>query len=73
MVCFRLALMVIGGGVYLLAQGKSVQGFSAIIIALASLIGALVYSHTEQKKERERRLRPFPQAPRPRRPDPNSN
>ena len=60
---FVLALMVIGGGVYLLAQGKSVQGFSAIIIALASLIGALVYSHTEQKKERERRLRPFLKLP----------
>ncbi len=70
---FVLALVVICGGVYLLAQGKSVQGFSAIIIAVASLIGALVYSHTEQKKERERKLRPLPQAPRPRRPDPSSN
>jgi uncharacterized membrane protein len=61
---FILALVVISGGVYLLAQGKSVQGFSAIILAVASLIGALVYSHTEQKKERERKLRPLPQAPR---------
>jgi hypothetical protein len=49
---FILALVIIGSGVYLLAQGKSIQGFAAIIIAIASLAGVLVYNRTEQKKER---------------------
>ena len=60
---FILAAMVIGGGVYLLAQGKSLEGFSAIILAVASLIGALVFSRSEQRKERAQKLRPMPSAP----------
>lgn len=60
---FILAAMVIAGGVYLLAQGKSLEGFSAIILAVASLIGALVFSRTEQRKERQEKLRPLPSAP----------
>jgi len=60
---FVLAAMVVGGGIYLLAQGKSLEGFSAIILAVASLIGALVFSRTEQKKERQEKLRPLPSAP----------
>jgi hypothetical protein len=60
---FILALVVIGGGVYLLAQGKSIEGFAAIILAGGSLIGALVFSRTEQKSAREEKLRPLPSAP----------
>jgi uncharacterized membrane protein len=68
---FILALVVIGGGVYLLAEGKSLEGFSAIILAVGSIVGALIYGRTEQRKERENKLRPLPeQAPRPRQ---NSN
>lgn len=62
---FILALVVIGGGVYLLAQGKSLEGFSAIIIALGSLIGTLVYGRSAQRKEREHKMQNFPRAPRP--------
>jgi hypothetical protein len=43
--------------VYLLAQGISIQGFAAIIIAVGSLAGALIYNRTEQKKERVEKLR----------------
>jgi hypothetical protein len=60
---FALAFMVIAGGVYLLAQGKSVEGFSAIILAGASIIGSLVFSRFEQKSEREQKLMPLPSAP----------
>ncbi len=62
---FILALVVIGGGVYLLAQGKSIEGFSAIILAVGSLVAALIYGRTEQKKERESKLQALPQAARP--------
>ncbi|MGB8684188.1 MAG: DUF2335 domain-containing protein [Candidatus Binatus sp.] len=60
---FALAFMVIAGGVYLLAQGKSVEGFSAIILAGGSIIGALVFSRFEQKSEREQKVMPLPSAP----------
>jgi len=60
---FILALVIIGGGVYLLATGKSVQGFSAIILAVASLAGALIYGRSEQRKERSRKLQPLPPQP----------
>jgi len=73
---FILAFVVIVGGVYLLTKGKSIQGFAAIITAVASLIGALIYGRTEQRKEREAKSRPLPSAPS-RRPSPpdgsNSN
>lgn len=60
---FALAFMVIAGGVYLLAQGKSIEGFSAIILAGGSIIGALVFSRFEQKNEREQKVMPLPSAP----------
>jgi uncharacterized membrane protein len=60
---FALAFMVIAGGVYLLAQGKSVEGFSAIILAGGSIIGALVFSRFEQKSEREQKVMSLPSAP----------
>ena len=68
---FILALIVIGGGVYLLAEGKSLEGFSAIILAAGSIIGTLIYSRTEQRKERENKLRPLPEQPS--QPRPKSN
>jgi uncharacterized membrane protein len=62
---FILALVVICGGVYLLAEGRSLEGFSAIILAVGSIIGALIYGRTEQRKERESKLRPLPEQPAP--------
>jgi uncharacterized membrane protein len=63
---FILALIVVSGGVYLLANGKSLEGFSAIILAVGSIVSALMWTRKEQRKEREDKLRPLPQAPSPR-------
>jgi uncharacterized membrane protein len=57
---FILSLIVISGGVYLLANGKSIEGFSAIIIAGASLAAALIYGRSEQKRERVRKSQAVP-------------
>jgi hypothetical protein len=65
---FILCLVVLCGGVYLLATGKSLEGFSTIIIALCSLIGALVYGRSEQRKERQDKAKNLPQAPDPAKP-----
>lgn len=62
---FIIALVVVGGGVYLLAEGKSVQGFATIIGTLVSLVAVLLYERSEQRKEREDKGRNLPQAPRP--------
>jgi uncharacterized membrane protein len=63
---FILAFIVIGGGVYLLANGKSLEGFAAIIIAVGGIVSTLIWTRREQRKEREDKLRTLPQAPRPR-------
>lgn len=63
---FILSLVVICAGAYLLANGKSLQGFSAIILAVGSLIGALVFSRKEQKEERAKKLGPMPSTGKPR-------
>ena len=74
MVRFYSCPTCFGGGVYLLAQGKSIIGFSAIILAVGSLIGALIYGRSEQRKEREDKSRKLPQARMlPNSLDPNSN
>jgi uncharacterized membrane protein len=62
---FILALVVLGSGVYLLAEGKSIEGFSAIILALASLTGAPIYGQSQQEKERKDKKENLPQAPPP--------
>ena len=49
---FILSLTAILGGVYLIHDGKSVQGLSTIIGSLTALVGAFIYSKREQKKER---------------------
>jgi uncharacterized membrane protein len=38
---FILALVVISGGVFLLAQGRSIEGFATIALVVGSLVGAL--------------------------------
>jgi multisubunit Na+/H+ antiporter MnhC subunit len=65
---FVIALAVIGNGVYLLAQGKSLEGFAVIVFAVAALIAVLTYEHAEQEKEHERKRRRLRQAKAPRPP-----
>jgi len=49
---FILALIVILGGIYLMATGKSGWGFAAIITSLTSLVSVFAIAKSEQRKER---------------------
>ena len=48
---FVLALIAIGGGVWLSLKGLSGVGLTAIISALAALVSVFIYGKSEQKKE----------------------
>jgi hypothetical protein len=48
---FTIAMTAIGGGIWLSAIGKSGSGLTAIIGALASLVGVFVYGKVQQNKE----------------------
>lgn len=63
---FILAFVVLGGGVYLLANGKSLEGFSTIIIAVGGIVSTLILTRKVQSKELEEKRDPLPQAPSPR-------
>ncbi len=49
---FILALVVVLGGIYLMATGKSGWGFAAIISSLTSLVSVFAIGKREQRKER---------------------
>lgn len=49
---FILASIVIIGGLILLMLGKSLEGFVALIGALATLVGVFIYDKTSERKER---------------------
>jgi uncharacterized membrane protein len=49
---FILALVIISGGIYLMATGQSGWGFAAIISSIASLVSVFAIAKSEQKKER---------------------
>jgi uncharacterized membrane protein len=49
---FILALVVILGGIYLMATGKSGWGFAAIITSLTSLVSVFAIAKADQRKER---------------------
>jgi flagellar motor component MotA len=48
---FIVAMTVVIGGMYLVHEGKSAAGLSAILTALASLVGVFLYSKREQQKD----------------------
>ena len=50
---FLLGMTGIAGGLYLVLQGRSVEGLSAFLAALASLLGVYVYGKRTQMAERE--------------------
>lgn len=56
---FIIALAAILGGVYLISIGKDASGLTAIIAALAGLVGAFVYGKYTQAREREQKRRAF--------------
>lgn len=40
------------GGIYLVADDKSVQGFGVLLLDLATLVGSFIYARTRQDAER---------------------
>lgn len=48
---FIIAMTAIVGGIYLAATGKSAAGLTAIVAALAALVGVFVYGKYEQRQE----------------------
>lgn len=50
---FLLGLLAIGGGLYLVHEGRSIVGFGAFFMALASLVGVYVYGKKSQARERK--------------------
>ncbi len=49
---FLLALVIILGGIYLMATGKNAWGFAAIITSLVSLVSVFAITHSKQSAER---------------------
>ncbi len=54
---YFLALAVIGNGLYWLARGDSLAGSAEIFLAVAALVGVIIYQHAEYEKELERKKR----------------
>ncbi len=52
---FILGLLTIGGGFWLIANGKDAYGIAAIITAFATLAGVFIYGRRQQARERERK------------------
>ena len=48
---FVIAMTAIVGGIWLAREGKSGSGVTAIIAALAALVGVFVYGKIEQRRE----------------------
>ena len=49
---FILSLIAIVGGFFLIHEGRSAQGLTAIIASITGLVSVFFYSKHEQKKER---------------------
>ena len=52
---FLLGLIGVGGGLFLVSQGRSIEGFAAFLAALASLVGVYVYGKKSQSAEMRRK------------------
>lgn len=48
-----LGLAAIGGGLFLVYAGKSIEGFGAFFSGLASLVGVYIYGKVSQSGERK--------------------
>ncbi len=53
-----LGLLALGGGLFLVHEGKSLEGFGAFFAGLASLVGIYVYGKRTQAAERKSRQTP---------------
>ncbi len=63
---YIVALAFIGNGIYLLMRGDSLTGSAEIFVAVAALVGVMIYQHAEHEKEVTRKRRRV-KAARPRR------
>jgi uncharacterized membrane protein len=50
---FLLGVLAIGGGLYLVDRGKSLEGFAAFFSGLGSLVGVFIYGKKMQAEERK--------------------
>ncbi len=50
---FILGLVVVVGGITLIAFGKPVSGLTSIITAFVTLAGVFIYGRWQQKRERQ--------------------
>lgn len=50
---FLVAMTAVGGGIWLIAQDKNIQGLAAIIGALGMLTGTFVFGRYRDAKERQ--------------------
>ena len=57
---FVVAMTAIVGGIWLAREGKSWSGVTAIIAALAALVGVFVYGKIEQRRELAEKAKAFP-------------
>ena len=56
---FVVAMTAIVGGIWLAGEGKSGSGVTAIIAALAALVGVFVYGKIEQRRELAEKAKAF--------------
>lgn len=56
---FIIAMTVIIGGIWLISQGKSTAGLTAIIVSVVSLAGVFVVGKIGQGKELAKKARAF--------------
>ncbi len=55
MSAFLLAALAIGGGIWLIANEKDVEGLTAIVTAVTGLVAVYFWGRYEQGKERARK------------------
>ncbi len=58
-----LGALALGGGLFLVEQGKSLEGFGAFFTSLASLVGVYVYGKKSQVDERRAKQDRLPKRP----------
>ena len=58
---FILGLITIIGGLYLISQGKDIQGYRLLIGTAATLVSVFIYGKHQNKKERIEKARLNPE------------
>lgn len=56
---FAITLIVLVGGIILIALGRSVEGLAALLVPLAGIAGVFIYNEVRIRSERRRAQREF--------------